>query len=106
MGNSGDSYGGHLHFEVWKWNERINPTSYLNADIVVNDNNVGSQYEIGDVVNINGVYVSSTSDEKLTPKVTTGTITKIIYGARNPYLLDNGNIPCSVILILFLSSSI
>ena len=92
MGNSGDSYGGHLHFEVWRWNERINPTSYLNADIVVNDNNVGSQYEIGDVVNIDGVYVSSTSDEKLNPKITTGTITKIIYGARNPYLLDNGNI--------------
>ena len=32
------------------------------------------------------------STEKLTPKITKGTITKIVEGARNPYLLDNGNI--------------
>lgn len=92
MGNSGDSYGGHLHFEVWKWNERINPTPYLNADIVVDDIKVGTQHELNDVVTINGVYVSSTSTEKLKPAVTTGTITKILPKARNPYLLDNGNI--------------
>ena len=92
MGNSGDSYGGHLHFEVWKWNERINPTPYLNADIVVDDIKVGTQHELNDVVIINGVYVSSTSTEKLTPAITKGTITKIIPGARNPYLLNNGSI--------------
>lgn len=51
-----------------------------------------TKYKIGDVVNINGVYVSSTSTEKLKPAITRGTITKIIDGARNPYLLDNGNI--------------
>ncbi len=49
------------------------------------------KYKIGDIVNINGVYVSSTSTEKLKPKITKGTITKVI-NARNPYLLDNGNI--------------
>jgi N-acetylmuramoyl-L-alanine amidase CwlA len=47
--------------------------------------------KVGDVVTINGVYVSSTSTEKLKPLVTKGTITKIV-DARNPYLLDNGNI--------------
>ena len=47
---------------------------------------------VGDTVTINGVYVSSTSTNKLTPAKTKGTITRIVKGARNPYLLDNGNI--------------
>lgn len=34
MGNSGNSYGGHLHFEVWKDGVRINSTEYLNKDFV------------------------------------------------------------------------
>ena len=50
------------------------------------------KHKIGEVVEINGVYVSSNSTEKLTPKITKGTITRIVEGARNPYLLDNGNI--------------
>lgn len=48
--------------------------------------------KVGDVVTINGVYTSSTSTKKLTPAVKKGTITRIIKGARNPYLLNNGNI--------------
>lgn len=48
--------------------------------------------KIGDVVTINGVYVSSTSINKLTPLINKGTITYIANGTRNPYLLDNGNI--------------
>ena len=48
--------------------------------------------KVGDVVQINGVYTSSTSTNKLLPAITTGTITKIVAGARNPYLLNNGNI--------------
>ena len=50
------------------------------------------KYKIGDVVDINGVYVSSNSTEKLTPAIKRGTITRIVEGTRNPYLLDNGNI--------------
>ena len=34
MGNTGNSYGGHLHFEVWKDNNRTDPYPYLDADIV------------------------------------------------------------------------
>lgn len=49
-------------------------------------------YKVGDIVTINGVYVSSTSTNKLVPAITKGTITKILNGTRNPYLLDNGNI--------------
>ncbi len=48
--------------------------------------------KVGDVVTINGVYVASNSTKKLNPARTTGTITKIISGALNPYLLDNGNL--------------
>lgn len=51
-----------------------------------------TEYKVGDVVEINGVYVSSDSEEMLPPAVTIGTITNIVYGARNPYLLDDGNI--------------
>lgn len=54
--------------------------------------NTTKKYAIGDTVTINGVYVSSTSTSKLRPLKTKGKITKIVAGARNPYLLENGNI--------------
>lgn len=50
------------------------------------------KHKIGEIVEINGVYVSSNSTEKLTPAIKKGTITKIVEGARNPYLLDDGKI--------------
>lgn len=49
-------------------------------------------HKIGEKVTINGVYASSTSENKLTPAVTKGTITRIVEDARNPYLLNDGNI--------------
>ena len=52
----------------------------------------GTTYKVGDTVNINGVYTSSGSNKKLHPAKTSGKITKIVKGARNPYLLENGNI--------------
>ena len=66
---------------------------YGGGAVVVNPVPVtGTSYKVGDTVSINGVYTSSGSDKKLKPSKTTGTITKIISGARNPYLLNNGNI--------------
>lgn len=35
MSDSGNAYGGHLHWEVWKNGSRINPTEYLNKDFIV-----------------------------------------------------------------------
>ncbi len=49
------------------------------------------KYKVGDTVTINGVYVSSTSDKKYKPAKSKGKITKIVEGARNPYLLENGD---------------
>ena len=34
MSDSGNAYGAHLHFEVWQHGGRINPTEYLNKDII------------------------------------------------------------------------
>jgi len=96
MSDSGDAYGGHLHFEVYRGNTRIDPTPYLNTDLPgessTNTSETSHKYKIGDEVRINGVYVSSTSNAKLRPIKTKGKITRILEGARNPYLLENGSI--------------
>ena len=91
MSDSGNAYGGHLHFEVWENGTRINPTEYLGKDLYVKEQPT-PKYKIGDIVSINGVYVSSTDGNKLIPSITRGTITRIVEGAKNPYLLDDGNI--------------
>lgn len=90
MGDSGNAYGAHLHFEVIKDNVKINPINYLNNDLFSNDSK--KRYNVGDIVKINGVYVSSSSTLKLSPLVNEGTITKILEGKNNPYLLNDGNI--------------
>lgn len=51
-----------------------------------------SGHYVGENVTINGVYTSSMSTRRLNPAVTNGVITRIINGANNPYLLNDGNI--------------
>jgi len=91
MGDSGNAYGAHLHFEIINKNTRINPLPYINSNLP-NSEKTQLLYKLGDKVKINGVYISSTSTSKLRPLVTIGTITKIIETANNPYLLDDGKI--------------
>lgn len=51
-----------------------------------------TKHQVGETVTINGVYTSSNSTKKLNPLRNSGKITKIVAGALNPYLLDNGNL--------------
>lgn len=91
MGNTGMSYGAHLHFEVRdKTDTRIDPTPYIDSDLPDTPSPT-KKWNIGDYVKIDGVYVSSDSTDKLTPAIEHGKITKIV-DARNPYLLDDGYI--------------
>ena len=92
MWDSGNAYGKHLHFEVWKNNKRINPLEYINKEFSINEEKQQNNYKIGDIVEINGVYISSTSKEKLRPLITKGKITKIVKDAENQYLLEDGEI--------------
>ena len=64
----------------------------INSGVTPTPTPTPTKYQVGDKVKINGVYISSSSTEKLVPAVKEGTITKVITGARNPYLLNNGNI--------------
>lgn len=96
MSDSGNAYGKHLHFEIWKDNKRINPLEFLNKELPSSNETIKEdtklKYNIGDIVEITGVYISSTSKEKLRPLITRGKITKIIKDTNNPYLLDDGKI--------------
>ena len=74
----------------WKKHGKLPYIEYVSTTPSTSSTN--NNYKIGDVVTINGVYVSSTSTQKLNPAKTKGTITRIVSDAENPYLLDNGNI--------------
>lgn len=94
MGDSGNAYGGHLHFELWEGGNRIDPTPYLNKDLPSKqpEEKEGDKYDLGDIVTVNGIYKSSTSTEKLKPLYNKGKITRILDNVRNPYLIDDGGL--------------
>lgn len=48
------------------------------------------KYHVGDHVSYTKIYTSSTSTQALTPLITNGTITQVIQGAPNPYLINDG----------------
>lgn len=104
VGFNGIGYGGnYTHIDVRSNKSYFDETngktgissfySYFNITKPNNNTNTTSnKYKVGDIVNINGVYISSDSNEKLTPRVTKGIITKVVSNAKNPYLLNDGNI--------------
>ena len=104
VGFNGIGYGGtYTHVDVRNSKSYFDETngktginsfySYFNITKPNNGtNDTSKKYKIGDTVTINGVYISSDSNEKLTPRITTGTITKIVINAKNPYLLNDGKI--------------
>lgn len=50
-----------------------------------------TKYKVGDRVSFTALYTSSTSTQKITNiAVTSGVISKVIQGANNPYLINNG----------------
>ena len=89
IGSNGERVKNGRQVYSWEYHGKIPVVDYV--DQPTPTPTPGYKYKIGDVVEINGVYVSSTSTNKLTPAIRKGTITRIVE-ARNPYLLDNGNI--------------
>lgn len=92
-GMTGMATGVHLHLGMKYLNkdEYVDPHTYDYQEKKATTNTT-LKYKVGDVVMIDGVYMSSTSDTKLTPAITKGKITKILKSKRNPYLLEEGNI--------------
>lgn len=87
-----NGYKGNLDMNYAYKDFVLNKNGNSNPTPVAPLNPQTTERKIGDVITINGVYTSSDSTKKLKPAKTTGTITKIIVGAKNPYLLDDGNI--------------
>lgn len=74
-----------------------NGTGWVNDDVIITGNitptppTSSTAYQVGDNVQFNALYSSSTSSDKITNiAVHEGVITKIIQGAANPYLINNG----------------
>ena len=49
-----------------------------------------TNYQVGDHVTFDHVFVSSDSTTPLIPYINHGTIRRVVKGARNPYLIGNG----------------
>lgn len=91
IGKNGERVKNGRQVLSWEYHGKIPVVDYVNQPAPTPTPTPSKKYKVGDVVNINGVYVSSTSTEKLRPAITRGTITRVI-DARNPYLLNDGGI--------------
>lgn len=64
---------------------------YSNSGGTAPNPNPSTTYQLNEYVTITGIYSSSDSTTELKPSIPGGTITKILSGHRNPYLLNNGS---------------
>ena len=99
-GETGQATGIHLHFGWFKTENRNKSwddkgwEDFEKYEYKAPETNttIELKYKIGDTVEIDCVYISSDSTDKIVPAITKGKITRIVEGARNPYLLDDGYI--------------
>lgn len=70
----------------------INPADNKTSSSGSSSSSSSTKYKENDTVTINGVYTSSSSTKKLVPSIKSGKITRVVKGANNPYLLNDGNI--------------
>jgi len=96
IGFMGIGYGGsYTHVDVRDNKSYFDETNgKINIDSFYTYFNIKTnyKYKVGDRVTINGIYTSSDSTTKLTPKITNGVITSIKQNSLNPYLINGGNI--------------
>lgn len=105
MGDSGKAYGRHLHFEVYKNGERINPFEYLTKAICEESPKPtptpkpSGDFKVGERVLVNGYGYSSSNGAMPRTARYNGNkndptdflyITKIATGAKYPYHLSKG----------------
>jgi len=68
-----------------------NGTGWVNDAVIEREALKPTKYKKGDVVAFRALFLSSTSTTPITNiSVTSGTITKVLPNARNPYLINNG----------------
>jgi len=96
VGFNGIGYGGsYTHVDVRdnkSFFDETNGKTNINSFYEYFNISPKNKYKVGDKVTINGIYTSSDSTTKLTPKITNGVITSIKENSLNPYLLNEGNI--------------
>lgn len=66
----------------------------VSGSVPEKQNSSGTKYAVGQKVRVSSYYASSTetNPDKAVRRNAAGTITRVIPGAHNPYLLDNGEI--------------
>lgn len=100
MGNTGTSYGGHLHFEVRIWNEKTDPTEYAygkefpKPEPTPEPKPASLKYKVGDTVMFTGVLYADSYGNGAGQSRTNlvATITKVNTDAKatKPYNINNG----------------
>ena len=70
--------------------EQANKINEKKDTMTESDTETNLKHKVGETVEYNKIYSSSTSTKALTPVYTSGKITKIYKGTRNPYLIGDG----------------